>query len=57
MDTRPTGDPGQIADLKQLREDLKQGYAHGRPVPRAVADRDIRDLDRQISTLERLYPS
>lgn len=56
MDTRKLSDPNRIADLKQHRADLEAGTATPR-VPPAVAAREIRDLDREIATLERLYQS
>lgn len=49
-----TGTEAEYLDhLKQLREELRGGHANGRPIPRGQAARDIRDLDRQIATLER----
>lgn len=51
MDTRPNAD--RIESLKQHRADLESGNTTPR-VPRAVAAAEIRSLDREISTLERL---
>ncbi len=54
MDTRPTGDPDRIADLKRHRDNLESGTATPR-LPRAVVAREVRELNREIATLEALY--
>lgn len=54
MDTRRNDDyAGRIADLKQHRADLEAGTTTPR-VPVAVAAAEIRELDRALTTLERL---
>lgn len=48
-----TGSEAEYLDsLKRLREELRGGRANGRPVSRGQAAREIRDLNRQITTLE-----